>query len=267
MTITTSYFNQKLVLLIGLTVLGLILSWVYFSPHAILPASREEPYQVAEAMPVSAMQKFMVEPMMPAPSTPAPTPTAKPTVTIQPARIDTGQALLAGKAMLKDGNTPKFIGQIDMPFAEYLRTMEGLGCRLAGYDIASQRVAGYFQAGKLVRKPLTGEFFSTQARDITDDMPPMLRDTYLTMLREKTGPGSYRLMLVMPSEVQTRFMGSLSQMLRRAGFDPAQINRVEYKYSKIRQDLVLSLSSITDRNGKTTRAVEATAFASILRVN
>ena len=57
MTITTSYFNQsgladRLDCFRAHPELGIFFSACYL-------ASREEPYQVAEAMPVSAMQKFM----------------------------------------------------------------------------------------------------------------------------------------------------------------------------------------------------------------
>lgn len=262
MTTTRTPFNQRLVLLIGLAVLALISCWVYFSPHTLLPSSQEQPTQVAAAMPVPAMQKIMVEPMMPAPPTPAPAPTPKPAVASQPTRIDAGQALLAGKAMLKNGNTPKFIGHIDMAFDEYLQAMEGLGCLLTGYDSASQRVAGYFQAGKLVRKPLTDEF-SSQARDVTGDMPSALRDKHLTVLREKVGPGSYRLMLVIPRDVQDRFAGSIAIMLKRADFEPAHLDSVAYRYSKQGNDLVLHLDSVKDKKNNTSRTVEATAFGSI----
>lgn len=260
MTTTRTPFNQRLVLLVGLAVLGLILSWVYFSPHTILLlATPKQPSQVEAAMPVPVIKKIMpVEPMMPEP-TPAPPP--KPAVATQPTRIDAGQALLAGKAMLKDGNTPKFIGHIDMAFDEYLQAMEGLGCLLTGYDSASQRVAGYFQAGKLVRKPLTGEF-SSQARDVTGDMPSALRDKYLTVLREKVGPGSYRLMLVIPRDVQDRFAGSLAIMAQRAGFDPTQMDSVEYRFSKMGSNLILHLDSIKYKN-IISKTIEATAFSSI----
>lgn len=262
MTTTHPPFNQRLVLLVGLTVLALISCWVYFSPHTLLPSSQEQPTQVAAAMPVSAMQKIMpVEPMMPAPPTTAPAPTPKPAVASQPTRIDAGQALVAGKAMLKDGNTPKFIGHIDMAFDEYLQAMEGLGCLLTGYDSASQRVAGYFQAGKLVRKPLTGEF-SSQARDVTGDMPSALRDKYLTVLREKVGSGSYRLMLVIPRDAQDRFAGSLAIMAQRAGFDPAQMDSVEYRFSKTGSNLILHLDSVKYKN-IISKTIEATAFSSI----
>lgn len=260
MTTIHTPFNQRLVLLVGLTVLGLILCWVYFSPQTIVPTSQEQPSQVAAAMLVPVMKKFMpVEPMLPEPPTPAPTP--KPTVATKPTRIDAGQALLAGKAMLKDGNTPKFIGQIDMPFADYLLAMEKLGCRLTGYDLATQRVVGYFQAGQLVRKSLAGEF-STQARDVTGDMPSTPREKYLTVLREKVGHGSYRLMLVIPSDVQDRFAGALAIMIKRAGFEPAHLDSVGYSFSKQGNNLVLHLDSVIYKN-ITSKTVEATAFGSI----
>lgn len=261
MTATPTASNQKLILLIGLAVLGLILCWVYFSPA--LPA-QEQPSQMVAVIPMPMMKKLMpVEPMLPEPPTPAPIP--KPKVATKPNRIDAGQALLAGKAMLKDGNTPKFIGQIDMPFADYLLVMEKLGCRLTGYDTASQRVAGFFQSGQLLRKPLTGDF-SSAARDVTEDMPASLRNKYFTELREKAGPGSYRLMLVMPSAVQARFVGTLGIMTKRAGFEPTLIDSIVYRYSKIGDDLVLHLDSVEYQN-KTSRTIEATVFDSILRAS
>ncbi len=149
----------------------------------------------------------------------------------------------SGKKVLGNrSNEPVIIAEYGLPFEKYLKYMRRLGAQVVVYDVEKGRfVCSILPDGTLLPNPsLKG--YSPRARRLTSDFPN--RERVFQQVRELCGPGDYEVLLLLPQEVEERFLRKIKKALESFGYSWRDVLSVKIKYSEDTQGLEIILKEI-----------------------
>lgn len=145
---------------------------------------------------------------------------------------------------------PLEVGYPELGFPGYASAMEGLGGKFFVWDAAVREIKGEIDlaAGRLL--PLDPERLagmSPRSRDLAEE--PAL-ELYLESARERFGPSRYRVLLLLPWEVDRLLVAGLTRTLERAGHSPGELASLQGSYTQKEGELVLNLTWGHTRQGE-----------------
>lgn len=155
-----------------------------------------------------------------------------------PLRVPDTDAIAAGMRALAEAKTPRLEARIQLPYEDYLAHVESLGGVLSVFEKQTNQLVGRIYNGRFL--PL-GEVsgFSPRGRDISAHLPPAVRKTMLENVRQHQGPGAYRFVLLLPVREETRFIGLLSEALRRQGLSFGEMDSLVFEYRDNGKDILI----------------------------
>ncbi|OAQ20612.1 hypothetical protein [Thermosulfurimonas dismutans] len=153
------------------------------------------------------------------------------------ARESSGKRVLGNRS-----NEPVIVAEYGLPFEKYLEYMRRLGAQVVVYDVEKGRfVCSILLDGTLLPNPsLKG--YSPRARRLTSDFPN--REQVFQQVRELFGPGDYEILLLLPQEVEERFLREIKKALESFGYSWWDVLSVKIRYEEDIQGLEIILKEI-----------------------
>lgn len=143
-----------------------------------------------------------------------------------------------GQKALSKGPVPSLVGKIDMPFQEYRKFIAAKGGIIAVWHPEGQLLRVGKEPFKLIDSI---DAFSARARDITDEVPSLLRHEWIKGARQRFSKAHMRVVTLLPEPLNQALIGYLSQAVERVNFRFEQVDQIRYRYQKVGHNFVLSV--------------------------
>ena len=162
---------------------------------------------------------------------------------VQHINVTKYRALSSGRRLENKTNVPRLTGHFSLPVVRFIYLLQSDGAKLVVYDRNKKKLLGQLKQNSLSKDvDVTG--MSVRTRQITRDLSSEQRQAYNQIVKNHFGSVLPEYLMMLPKELDARFWGTLTELLRYRGIALMTVDLIDFNYMEHDNQLYIKVNHV-----------------------